>query len=213
MIVVSVCLLTLLMARALRGLWTRTRSRLRTVARIVESVTLLVALSLGMPPMIQAASPVINAQGVPITPNAQVVLTESLNHRGMLLDAEATPLLFIATWQVSARQMATVEHYVAHLPGLHRPLIVVSTFFTQPRTAITTTQTWMHRNRVTLPVVIQEGPPKLYVHTTPVLLTAHDGHLVRYVGWSAVLAHLSNALVIPSTPTPKIRHRTGPSHS
>jgi len=205
-------ILIILAVGLLAGLILRARPRRGfAVGTLILSMFFAFWAGLGPAPLVQAASPHLNPSGVPITPNDQVVLTESLTHQGMLLDAEATPLIFMATWALSSRQVATLQKSLAQLPGLHRPLILVSTFFHQPRTAIATTQTWMRRDHVTLPVVVQEGPPTLYVHAVPVMLTAHQGHLVRYAGMPAILAHLRAAVVIPSTPPPKISHRSSPA--
>ena len=148
----------------------------------------------------------LNPQGVPITPNFSLILTKNLNRQGMVLDASATPVLFLAVSSTSAPMMRRLQQIVAHTPGLHRPLMGISTFFSQPRLAFSQTQRWMRRDHVTFPVVVQEGPPHLYVRTVPTLMTAMHGHIVRYQGWPAIFAHLRSAITITVPPPAHASH-------
>jgi hypothetical protein len=153
---------------------------------------------LWQPAIVNAAGQHLNPTGVPITANWTLVLTKNLDRQGMVLDANATPLLFVAHWATTPADIRTLQTHVQAVPGLHRPLMVISTFFHRPARAVATTTHWVRQAHVTLPVVVQEGAPSLYVATVPTLVTAVHGRIVQYHGWSAILAHLRTTIQIPA---------------
>ena len=184
----------------LGGLWVwRTRTVRRVIGGLLVVAGILGPIAGWKSMTVQAASPVVNPTGVPLTRNDTLILAKTLQGQSVTLDAAATPVLFFARWGRTARQMATVQTAINRMTGLKRPVILVSTFFRDPRTAMRTTQAFMGREHLTLPVVVQEGPPTLYVRTVPTLIAMHDGKWVQYHGVPAIVTHL-NVVVQLSPP-------------
>lgn len=165
------------------------------------------ALAAGAAGQPRAASASGDAAGVPfqLTPYAMPV--ETPQGQSVLLDAAATPVIVVRpTASAAAQGIPAVETALHHLRN-PRIVVLMATGFPDPAHAPATLTQWIRTNHVTLPTVIQEGSPTLYVQQTPTLLAADGPHLVHITGAAAITAwirqHGSLATVLPPAPAPK----------
>lgn len=140
------------------------------------------------------------SQGVPLQPDRHLLAAESLQGRQVFVDAAVTPLLFVNPAQASV-SLRPIEAALSRLKA-YRPVMIVGTHFAQPLAAPAEMTRWVRQNKVTLPVVIQEGAPDLYVTTTPTLMAQLHGRWVTVTGVSAIAAWLTrhDRLAAPGAP-------------
>lgn len=138
------------------------------------------------------------AQGVPLQPDLHLLAAESLRGQQVFVDAGVTPLLFVNPAQ-SGASLRPIETALSRLKA-YRPVMIVGTHFTQPLSAPAVMTRFVRQQKITLPVVIQEGAPALYVTTTPTLIAQLHGHWVRVTGVSAIAAWLvrHDRLTVPT---------------
>lgn len=138
------------------------------------------------------------AQGVPLQPDLHLLAAESLQGQQVFVDAGVTPLLFVNPAQ-SGVSLRPIETALSRLKA-YRPVMVVGTHFAQPLSAPAVMTRFVRQHKITLPVVIQEGAPSLYVTGTPTLIAQLHGHWVRVTGVSAIAAWLvrHDRLTVPT---------------
>lgn len=139
-----------------------------------------------------------DSQGVPLQPDLHLLAAESLRGQQVFVDAGVTPLLFVNPAQ-SGASLRPIETALSRLKA-YRPVMIVGTHFTQPLSAPAVMTRFVRQQKITLPVVIQEGAPALYVTTTPTLIAQLHGHWVRVTGVSAIAAWLvrHDRLTVPT---------------
>lgn len=154
----------------------------------------LLAFGLGWAPGVLAGfkplaiphvSRVAQALGVPIQPTWTLILGETLSGTPQFVDAGGTPALFVAPTKADAQVVLRVEAALRHW-RIARPVLVIGTHFADPATARAVWAAWIRRYHITLPTIIQEGPPTLYVRQTPVLVTEVKTRWVRITTPTAI---------------------------
>ena len=193
----------IIIAVLLAGLGVLLITRAHPVRRILGGILLIAGIVMPWLGGQHAASaaPIgpngINVQGVSFVPNDSLIAVETLSGQSMTLNAAATPVIFFTRQASSGVQQIQTALEAVH--SVHRPVILVSTFFHHPRMATTATESFLKKAHITLPVVVQQGPPTLYVHSVPTMITRHDGRWVAYTGIKNILAHLSAVTTMPGT--------------
>ena len=158
-------------------------------ALFCASAGFLLWLTVSPRAIVHAPPPTAYAAGVPFRPLWVAVQAETPGGQPMLADAGATPLLFVAPTPAGAKVVAQVTKTLIALKT-YRPVMVVGTHFTDPALARTAWDRWVAHYHVTLPTVIQEGPPTWYAPTVPLLVVEWKNHLVRKTGTAAIAAWL-----------------------
>ncbi len=138
-----------------------------------------------------------SSQGVPLVASDYLIAVKTLSGQAMVLNAEDTPVLFFSP-QSSSENLAAVQKALNAIKGTKRPVMLVSTGFNEPAEAGRSTEAFLNREHITMPVAIQEGPPTLYVKDTPTLIAMRNGRWVQYHGISAITAHLHALASIPN---------------
>lgn len=156
-------------------------------------------LSVSPRAIVHAPPPTAYAAGVAFHPLWVAVQAETPGGQPMLADAAATPLLFVAPTPTGAQVVAQVTHTLTALKT-YRPVLVVGTHFADPTVARATWLHWVAHYHVSLPTVIQEGPPTWYAPTVPLLIVEWQNHLVRKTGTAAITAWLRTHAGIPIRP-------------
>lgn len=144
----------------------------------------------------------VNPVGVPLKPNDALIAVETLQGQSMSLNAAVTPVIFFARWCPHCqRDLPRIQRALTRLSGIHKPVVLVSTYFRKPAHAIATTRTFVRREHLTMPVVVQLGPPNLYVRSVPTMIAMIKGHWVTYTGEAAIVKHLAAVATVTVPPT------------
>ncbi|KJR45214.1 hypothetical protein UF75_4414 [Desulfosporosinus sp. I2] len=100
------------------------------------------------------------------------------------INTEATPALFIATWDESSVETIKDAQDALNQMGStpRKPLVLVSTFVktTDQQEAVETSKIFQNENGIALPITVQIGPPTDFVQQIPSLVytDAKGTHIV-----------------------------------
>ncbi len=119
----------------------------------------------------------IPVQGVEATADYHLIPilnAESTDMKQVYLNTEATPSLFFATWSdQSQKDISAIQDKLSKMgTSAHKPLVLVSTFVktTDQSKAVADAKAFQQKNKVTLPIAVQVGPPAEFVKQTPSLV-------------------------------------------
>jgi hypothetical protein len=171
-------------------------------ALLIVAGFLFVATATSHRQSVAAGKPV--NQGVPLVASDTLIAAKTLAGQPLVLNAEDTPVLFFSP-QSSSTNLAVVQKAWNTIRGAKRPVMLVSTGFRVPANAERSTEAFLNHEHVTMPVVIQEGPPTLYVKDTPTMVALTNGRWVQYHGVAAITAHLRASVSLPSQPAKHLR--------
>jgi low affinity Fe/Cu permease len=89
------------------------------------------------------------------------------------LNTAVTPALFFATWsEQSQKEVAAIQEKINAMKSLHKPLVLISTFVktTDQSKAVEDAKEFQQKNKITLPMTVQVGPPTEFVKQVPSLV-------------------------------------------
>ena len=143
-------------------------------------------------------------QGVELVASDSLIAAKTIAGQPIVLNAEDTPALFFSP-RGSSTNLMTVQRAWNAIKGTKRPVMLVSTGFRNPDSAGRTTEAFLSHAHVTMPIVIQEGPPTLYVKNTPTMVAMTNGRWVQYHGVAAITAHLRAVVSLPTHPGKQVK--------
>lgn len=118
--------------------------------------------------------PVQGVEGIPDYHLIPILNIQSADIKQVYLNTSVTPTLFFATSSdQSQKDISAIQDKLSKLSAsAHKPLVLVSTFVkaTDPSKAVSDAKAFQQKNKITLPIAVQVGPPTEFVKQVPSLV-------------------------------------------
>ena len=147
-------------------------------------------------------------QGVDATADYQLIPilnAQSTDMKQVYLNTVTTPTLFFATWSINHKRTFQQSKILSKMDtSMHKPLVLVSTFVktTDPVKAIAEAKAFQQKNKVTLPIAVQVGPPTVFVKQVPSLVYTDDNGTHVVTDENKILSAPSTILTLPNSQKP-----------
>lgn len=135
-----------------------------------------------------------------------ILNVQSTGTNQVYLNTAVTPAVFFATWsEQSQREVAAIQTELNAMKSMHKPLVLISTFVktTDQSQAVEAAKEFQQKNKITLPMTVQVGPPTEFVKQVPSLVYTDQKGTHIITNEDEIMKTLDTVLAIQNSETTK----------